>query len=657
MNSPYTNQPLDALMAAQTSVGLLLGAFVWRIRLRPWLATVLLLSAVAIAVVVPVDGSFWAGLGASVGQDHTKHALRLAAALAALATLLTRRARLIVIAVIGEISLWAVTDFIQDCDWELAGAHLALFGLVAGIYWRMSPGTVATESPGPPGPAPRWPAWADDVAAFGIGAVAGAIVSRVVLRGWTNSGDEWADTFQAALFAKLHAYGTVPRCAEAFRSFWVFQYLGRSFAMYTPGWPYFMTPFVALRVPWLAGPASLGLLAAGVSRLGRRAAAGFAPGDGPPAEARVRAAGRLAVLATLLGSTMLINGGSRYPHVFVAATYAWSVESMLAMATNRLSRREEWLWGATLGGSASLMVATRPGDGAMLGIGLFLYFVYAVVRRRVTLGAVACAAATFGLIGGLTLVILRLQVGRWFATGYAINALVYPWNKFAWSLPRPNEYKWGVPLAMGAYCWWPCSPAVGLAGVAALRGRAQRIAFVFFLGYAPFVVFYTLLEVGRGFDFGYGPRYLLPCVVPMAVGTGVVLAELWTAARSVQGGVSAFDAGGPATLALAAVALGVVRIAPLVYPFTYADVQNHNRLHEALERTPVHNAVVFGGPGLTNTDPMDLTENLPLELYPDQDLLIAVDRGPEAVKCVRESYPQRTFYRALPEFPVRIVPY
>jgi hypothetical protein len=54
---------------------------------------------------------------------------------------------------------------------------------------------------------------------------------------------------------------------------------------------------------------------------------------------------------------------------------------------------------------------------------------------------------------------------------------------------------------------------------------------------------------------------------------------------------------------------------------------------------------------------MDLTENLPLELYPDQDLLIAVDRGPEAVKCVRESYPQRTFYRALPEFPVRIVPY
>jgi hypothetical protein len=284
----------------------------------------------------------------------------------------------------------------------------------------------------------------------------------------------------------------------------------------------------------------------------------------------------------------------------------------------------------------------------MLGIGLFLYFCVALVRGRLGWRAVAATAIAFGVLGGLVLVILRLQLGKWFTTGYSLTSITYSWTKVEWSVPQPNEFKWGVPLATGAYCWWPCSPAVGLAGIAALRGRAQRMGFVFFFALAPFVAFYTLLSLGRGFDLGYGPRYLLPSVVPMAVGTGVVLADLWRAARSRAGGPRALDAGGPAAVALVAVVVAVVRIAPLVYPFTYADVQSHNRLHEALARAHLHNAVVVAGNGLTNTDPMDLTENLPLDLYPNQDVLVAVDRGPEATACVREHYPGRTFYRAVP---------
>ncbi len=276
LTPPYTSQPLEAFMAAQTSAGLVVGASLWLRRLQPWPATALLLSAIALAVLAPVSGDFLLGIGVPIEAGHFKHLLELAAALATLATLVSGRPVLAAVAVALEGSLWVATNYVTDSDWDLAATHLAAFGLLVGIHWLTLPVTpepTAADSPN----VPAAKAWIDDIAAFCIGMLASAIVATVVMNRWTSSGDEWGDTFQAALFAKLRAYGTVPPCGEAFRSFWVFHYMGRAFAQYTPGWPYFMTPFVALGAAWLAGPASLGLLAAGVSRLARRAAAGFVP--------------------------------------------------------------------------------------------------------------------------------------------------------------------------------------------------------------------------------------------------------------------------------------------------------------------------------------------------------------------------------------------
>jgi hypothetical protein len=682
---PYATQPLDALMAAHTSVGLVLGALVWFRRLRPAIANALFAVAIALAVVAPVGSEFLRGVGLMTDLIATPVVtwLKWAVALAVLATLVTRRWWLAGTAMVLGGLLYEVFGVIQDSDGELAGTTLAYLGLLIGLHWRWLPAEVAPAS-ADAGPAeapavlrarPAWwqdawwkdaPEWADDVAAGVLGTVGGAIACRVILHGWTDSGDEWGDTFQAALFAKLRAYGTVPHCSEALRTFWVFQYLGKSFAQYTPGWPYFMAPFVALHVTWLAGPAALGVLAAGIGRLARRAAAGGSRGAVPASKAEVRAAGWLAILVALLSSNLLINGGSRYPHVFVAAMFAWSIEALLAISTTGTPRPERW--GAALGGCAALLLAARPGDGACLGLGLFLYFVYAFVRRRVPLRALGAAAATFAFVGGLTLVILRLQLGKWFVTGYSLTEAFYPWAKVAWSMPKPEEYKWGITLATGSYCWWPCSPAAGLAGIAALRGRAQRMGFIFFFGCLPLVAFYTLAEFGRGWAMGYGPRYQLPLLVPMAVGTGVVLGQLWTRAttRATTKATtraserspdrSALSAAGPVTLALAAVLLGVVRIAPLVYPYTYADVQTHNRLHEAIAKANLHGAIVFGNAALTDTDPLDLPENLPLELYPDQDVIIAVDHSPDETRCIRRMYPNRRAYRAWPSLPVRLVP-
>lgn len=653
MTPPFTAQPTDALMAAHTSVGLMLGSFLWLRRLASRTATLVMASAIVLAVVAPIDATFLQGIGILVDATHAIRLLKIALALAVLSTALTRRLWLTGVACVGAAATWWVVDYIQDSDAELAGLVLVFLGLLIALQWTKAPLDSAPSAES--AAADRRPLWVEDVAAFCLGTLAGTLICWVVLHGWTDSGDEWADTFQAALFARFHAYGAVPHCPEAFRAFWVFQYMGRSFAQYTPGWPFFMAPFVALRLPWLAGPASLGLLAAGVARLARRAAAGLPAIGAASPRARARTAGHFAVLVLLLGSTVLLNGGSRYPHVFVAAMFAWCVEGVLTLGAGGLTDTQRWIWGAALGGCAALLLSARPIDGG-LGLGPFVYLVYLVVRRRVAWRTLAAGALAFGIIALGSLVVLRLQLGKWFTTGYSLNATFYPWNTIeSWSIPKANEYKWGIPLATGAYSWFPCSPAVGVAGLAALRGRTRRVSFIFFLSVATLLASYTLLEAGRGFQRGYGPRYTLPLVVPMAVGTGLVLAQLWAWAATKTAERTALAAGGPAAIALTAIVLGVVRIGALVYPYAYADGQSHNRLHEAIKSAHLHDAIVFAGTGFNDTDPMDLPENLPLEFYPNQDVLIAIDRGADTIQCVREHHPTRKLYRAVLGAPIRIV--
>ena len=358
---------------------------------------------------------------------------------------------------------------------------------------------------------------------------------------------------------------------------------------------------------------------------------------------------------------MLINGGSRYPHVFVAAMFAWSIEALFAITTRPrgdLSPVDARRWGATLGACAALMLAARPADGATLGIGLFLSFAYALLRGRVGGRSVAWAALLFTAISALTLVLLRLQLGKWFMTGYSLAGDLYPTiGKPTWSVPKPNEFKWGIPLVTGAYSWFPASPAVGLAGIAMLRGRARRMGFLFFFSHLPGVTLYTLSEFGRGWDFGYGPRYAMPFIVPMAVGTGVVLAHIWTQARARASAPTRgrADARGPLAVAAVAIVVAMVRLAPLVYPPAYLDIKQHTRLQDALAATPVHHAIVVAGNGISNTDSLDLTENLPIDLYPDQDVIIAMDLF-DTTRCLRQAYPDRALYRAIGGEPVRIVP-
>jgi hypothetical protein len=625
LQSPFTSSPHEAYLVAESSVATVLTAVVW------WQKPPRVLFALLVV-------SIWGvALGSAIGEPM----LGWSSTLATVAILLSAPWTIGLVAVVVRLLLAQADAFFTDSDLELAVLHTAAIGLLLGLRClpAHSPGSSTDD------PVADRSDRNDDLAIFATSMALAAVVSFFVLRRSCDSADEWSYTFQAAVFAKGRAYAELPPCAPAFQNFWVFWKDNRVFSQYPPGWPLFASPFQAFAAMWLAAPVAHGLLAAGVARLARRAVARpravAVPGE-------TRLAGFLAAATVTVGSTMLINGASRYSHTFLCALFAWCVEAACVVTSPLTGHRRQLAWGALLGGTAAWMLGTRPADACFLGFGIFTYFVYALARSRVRWRSVAAAVAAFASVGGIVLVILRLQLGAWFKTGYSLTPAIQPWAQVAFSWPKPSEYKWPFPLATGSYCWWPCAPALGVAGFAAMsRSGAGRIAYMLSIGVIGVLGLYTSIALGRGWDFGYGPRYQMPVVVPMAVGGAALLAPLFGAARRMHRERAAFYRSGPATLALFAFVAGVVVIATQVYPYNYAQVRLRNVVFEAIEREGIHNAVVTISQGSTISDQLDLTQNLPLDLYPDQDVLVVSDPSPEMHACVKDLFPGRRFYRTV----------
>ncbi len=650
MNSPFTAEPLEAYMAAQTAVGATLTAIALHKPMQNRIGTALLVFAIWLAVVAPIEGNFLHGLGINVlvGSDRLVYVLRVATVIATISTLFSGRIPLVAIGVVGELILYWLAGSVLESDWEVASLHLAFFGLLVGASARArTPPAAVAEAPEPELAQPI-----DDSissASPSCSRRSCASSSSIARRTARTSGRTRIKPPCSRAAARTRRrrragprsriFGSSKQAEETFRNT---RPAGRSSWRRSSRFAW-----CGSRGRWRSGCSSWALRA---SRA--RATAGHAAGTMPPPRSQVRAAGWFAAFATMLSATMLINGGSRFPHVFVGATFAWALEWLCEMTTPGLDHDRQWRTGLWCGAAAMMTASTRPPDGMTLGIGMLLYAIYALARRRLPWRAIVGTLVSFAVVAGFTLVILRFQLGKWFATGYSLNDTFHPWNKFGYSMPAWSELKAALPLGTGAYCWWPCSPAVGIAGMAMLHGRARRIAVVMFLSSIAFVCFYEAIEFGRHLNFGYGPRFQLPLVVPMAVGTGIALAPLWQTARARFSNASALRTGGPVAIAIAAALIGVVRIAPLLYPYTYSSVMMHDALHEALLPMHFRNAIVFGSRGLNNTDMRDLTENLPLDLYPNQSVIVANDFTPSLRRCVEDAYPNRTLYRAVPGPPI-----
>jgi hypothetical protein len=629
-------------MAAHGALGLVLLALLWWTLPKERLARWILCAAIALLVVAPMLGDFFHGFGATITPPFKaeRDAMIVASIFVVVAMTALGRWGLVIVSVAMAVLLYKLSDWVEESWTEMCSLYLVWIGAAIGLIRRRAPpGDAAATMPAPPSSFAK-----QDITLFAIATFAATLVSIYVLQRGDGSADEWAYTWQAAAFAKGHAYAPEPACDAAFQSFYVFWTMGRQFSQYTPGWPFFMAPFVAIGAPWLAGPVAHGVMTVGIARVTRTSVRLDAHG---PSLRRQTIAGWVAGLVATFGSTILLNGGSRFSHIFVAALYAWAIESLLLMTESDVPPKERRWWAVLLGACIALLGATRPADGLTLAAGLFVYFVYAFARRRIDLRLLLATFAGCAFWGGLTLIVLRLQLGEWFTTGYSLNKIIHPWNVTAYGWPRPNEWKVALPLGTGTYCWFPCSLAVGAAGVASLRRGARGVIVMLVVSMLCFEIFYQYLAFGRAADWGYGPRFELPFVVLMAVGTGVALAPLFDR-RPWRG---------PAAVAVVAMIVGLVRIWPLLYPGIYAHVKQHDGLNQKVREMNLHHALVVAQQGTTGFEARDLPENLPITLYPDQDVLIAIDRGPDSVRCLRASYADRAFYRASGAMNVVIVPW
>jgi hypothetical protein len=188
----------------------------------------------------------------------------------------------------------------------------------------------------------------------------------------------------------------------------------------------------------------------------------------------------------------------------------------------------------------------------------------------------------------------------------------------------------------------------------------MRLGVAMLVGCATYVPFCMLLDVSqRGNDWGYGPRYLMVLVVPLAVGSAVALASLSSVALRRRGVPRASRALALLSLVAAALAAVWVAVARPEWATARSDATAHAALLQSIEDARLDHAIVLAEDDTTPFDARDLTTNLPVDLYPRQPVLIATARGDveDAATCLRQAYPDRRLYRASGSDDVKIEPF
>ncbi len=642
MHLPYTDRYPEAVAIASQSLAVSLSAVLWSRPLRRRSANLLFCASLAGTALLPLVPKLARVLG-SASPPSALVVLQGSLTLATLALALSGPRWLGWVAALGQLALLMLASWVRDSDDELMFAHLFWYGALLGCH------ALRSAPPRRPAATSSIDARRQDVVIFLLTFALAAFVMNRVFERVIYNGDEVANTFQADVYGHLRAYATPRPCAASFQNYWVFDYEGRLFSQYTPGWPLFMALFARLGIICLAGPAAAGLLAVGVARLSRRAVTGF--GSTALDALRIsRIAGPLGAGLMMLGPSALLNGASRFSHTLVAACFAWAVESAAAVATPGISRRRALFYGLGLGLATSLGLATRPSDGGVLGVGVFVYFVTALARRRVSWAGFWGTCLGFTSLGLLTLVILRLQVGSWFHTGYAVTPLFHPEGTLTLAPPLPGELKFGIPLATGSYCWWPIAPALGVGGlVRCLAGRERRVASMLGLGVLGLVGFYSFVTFGRGGDDGLGPRYIMPVIVAQATGSAALLAPLIARLFEAFGNRALrprfrLALAGPALLALAAALVGTYELAPLTYPVAYAENHAATAPLRAARDRKLERAVVLLEPNRLPAHETNLAQNAPMD--PDPSVLFLIRRSPADDACIRKHFRGRSWYRA-----------
>ena len=647
MQLPYVSSPDQAFMAAQVSAASVLTVVVWSRVVSSRVASAFLVAGMWLAALAPqaVPRIVASHLPHPAYIERIDWVLTVSSLFYVVAMSLQRRRSALLAAVVGAFLLDQIGRYVTASDPERCALQLIFGGVLCGF--------ASTPSDDPPRIEGRRLAYYE-LGLFALGLAVASFVAVYVLDRFIASGDEWAYLYQADLFGHGKLYGPPPVCPRLQWTYWLFNWQGRYFCQYTPSWPLILAPFQRLGVYWLANPVVFGLGLVGVSRLARRAASGDSA-TRSSLSAEAHAAGLLAPIILAASGAMLLNAGSLFSHPLVCALFAWSVEALFVVTSPGLTKRAELGWAVALGAMAAFLLGTRPGDGAAILPGMAVYALYALAKRRFTLRAVGAALLGFALVAVVVLCILRVQLGQWFTTGYSLTEKFHPWATIRFDWPRADEWKYGIPLATGAYCFWPCSAAVAAMGVVVALRRGLRVPLVLCSAAVLIHAFYSGVVAGRHHDWGYGPRYLLPILVPMAVCNGVALARLFAqfdAQFFARFEVQRFVPFLRGLVAVGAMAYGMLVIGKLLYPVAMDEIRRNSAPLRAVEEKRLTNAVVVFGK--VAHDIADLTLNYGTVENPD--IVYLMDGVPEDLQCGRDAFATRRWYRVTGTEKINIQP-
>src|SRR4051812_35485454 len=125
---PYTasqQDAMDAFMAAQTSLGAVLTAIVWRKPLRPRSASVTILAAAWLAILTPIMGQVLSvTCDVPMAYMPTLALLNASAALATVAMVLNQPRWLALVALAGQLCLMWIGQKVTNSDNELVSLHV-----------------------------------------------------------------------------------------------------------------------------------------------------------------------------------------------------------------------------------------------------------------------------------------------------------------------------------------------------------------------------------------------------------------------------------------------------------------------------------------------------------------------------------------------------
>jgi hypothetical protein len=451
------------------------------------------------------------------------------------------------------------------------------------------------------------------------------ILARFGLKAFPVSGDEYSYQLQAEIFAR-GKLAMPPPPAHA-RHFEVDHVLidPTLRSKYPPGWPALLAVGAFLGASWAVNGVLAALALAAMFGAARRLV--------PDTRAVLVA---LALIA--FSPFLLFNAASFHSHTSVLGALA---VAFYALVRGWQRRQLGWAFAAGLAIGVGFLI--RPVDAFAFGAGL-------IVLLRVAPRYVVTCVLGAAVVAPLMLVYQALQFGSPFTNGYAAYNEVLREIYGDWATKPVGPAFLIDPVAQWGHLRWFLSlatwmvPGVIPLAVVGLWGRwrkpgsdpagreaelEHRTPFYRFLLVAAATHVLVILCMSGDQGDSYGPRYLVPLLLPMLVGVaaGVVRVVAWLRARDTS------IPGRAVVVTAAALAVcGILRAGMLLEPY-WKDIKMRSGLYREVAAAGLSNAVVivrtahptrFARNGITFDGPVlyigarGLSETTIAHMFPDR---------------------------------------